>query len=167
MRARNFFSVLAASAVLTITGAALSGPSSAPLPAPPGFVVHLMDYNQVNGELLGYPDGNPPLSWYRHTPATRHLPGNVIHNNNGNHLGEGRGQHEGQGREHNEHPPSPCTPIIQVWNMAVAYERAHPAAAATGNDFAVLLALLADQKCSAIISSPPVSGDIQTIAPTN
>lgn len=168
MRARNYFSFLAAAAVLTITGAALSGPSYAPLAPPPGFVVHLMDYNQVNGELLGYPDGNPPLSWYRHTHATKHLPGNVTGNgsNNGriHRVGE---EGEREGREHNEHPPSPCIPIIQVWNMAVAYERAHPAAAATSNDFAVLIALLAEHKCSAIISAPPVSGDIQTIAPSN
>ncbi len=154
MRARNYISVLAATAVLTIAGAALSGPT----PPPAGLTVHLMDFDQVNGELLGYPDGNPPLSWYRHTRATQHLHARV----RGGGLFGWRG-----GREHNEHPPSPCTPLTQVWNLAVDYERAHPAAASTSNDFAVLIALLAEHKCTAVIVTPPVGSDMQSIAPSD
>lgn len=149
MRARNYFSVLAATAVLTIAGAAFSGPTV----PPSGLTVHLMDFDQVNGELLGYPDGNPPLSWYRHTRATQHLHARV----------RGFGLF---GRRH-DHPPSPCAPLSEVWNMAVDYERAHPAAASNSNDFGVLIALLAEHKCSAVIVTPPVGSDMQSIAPSD
>lgn len=70
------------------------------------------------------------------------------------------------GRRH-DHPPGPCTPITEVWNMAVDDERAHPAAASTSNDFAALTALLAEHRCTAVIVTSRVGSDMQSIAPSD
>ena len=93
MKIRIVSSVLAASAVTLMAGAAFSGGQTT-------GVNQLMDFDQSSGKLWAYPQ-NQPLTTYQHTPSTRHLEGDL-------------GRFE---------PPDPCFELGHMWNYAVQYDR--------------------------------------------
>lgn len=59
--------------------------------------VQLMDFEQQTGIVLGYPDGQPPLGWYRATQHTEFVPGPPS----------------------SRFPPRPCRGLAHAWNMIV------------------------------------------------
>jgi hypothetical protein len=85
-------SVLAASAVLLVSDAALSlGQTTT--------VNELMDFNTSTGELFAYPQGQA-LATYQHRPATQHLIANIAA----------------------FLPPDPCFPLVEAWNFTARFD---------------------------------------------
>jgi hypothetical protein len=62
--------------------------------------VHLMDYEQASGLMLGYPDDQPPLGWFKRTEHTVFVPGPPSE----------------------KYPPSPCRGIARAWNVIVTIQ---------------------------------------------
>lgn len=110
--------------------------------------VHLMDYEQRSGIVLGYPNGLPPLEWFKRTPNTDFLPGPP------------------PGR----FPPSPCRQIDRTWNRILAVP--------VHNSFIIyrlktlalnhLLTTMSQHGCTVNIERDPVAtpADILKINPT-
>jgi hypothetical protein len=109
--------------------------------------VHLMDYEAQTGIVLGYPNGVPPLGWFRRTANTIFLPGPA------------------QGH----YPSRPCLRLAATWNFIVAIPAHNPFIAhlrtqALDN----LLTKMSQSECNVNIErdagDPPAN--IVTIAPT-
>jgi hypothetical protein len=95
MKLRHACSVLAASAVLLVSGAAFSG-------AHVTTVDQLLDYNTSTGELWAYPQGGS-LATYLHSTTTQHRIANL----------------------EPFLPPDPCLPLARAWNFVVRYDIHH------------------------------------------
>jgi hypothetical protein len=93
MKMRTVSSVLVASAVTLLGGAAFSGGQST-------TVNQLVDFDASSGKLWGYPP-NQSLATYQHTPTTRHLEADLVR----------------------FEPPDPCDELVHMWNYAVDYDR--------------------------------------------
>jgi hypothetical protein len=93
MKMRAVSSMLVASAVTLVGGAAFSGGHTA-------AVNQLVDFDQSTGKLWAYPQ-NQSLTTYQHMPTTRHLEADVVR----------------------FEPPDPCDELIHMWNYAVDYDR--------------------------------------------
>ena len=136
MKMRIVSSVLAASAATLLAGAAFSGGQRTD-------VNQLMDFDQSTGKLWAYPQ-NQPLATYQHTPATRHLEGDL----------------------RRFEPPDPCFELGHMWNYAVEYDRRYRTDSRPV--FEALIGLMAASKCTASVTttsgSPP---PIESIAPTS
>lgn len=100
--------------------------------------VTLMDFEQNQQTLLGYPWGQPPLGWYKRTNATA-LVLAIINPNV---------------------PPNPCKALSQVWNIVLTKI---PPGKARDNAVRVVLRAMAKQECRADISRD----ETQNPAPIN
>jgi hypothetical protein len=100
--------------------------------------VTLMDFEQNQQTLLGYPWGQPPLGWYKRTSATAHVL--AVLNPNA--------------------PPNPCKALSQVWNLVITKV---PAGKARDNALRVVLRAMAKKECRADISRD----ETQNPAPIN
>lgn len=100
--------------------------------------VTLMDFEQNQQTLLGYPWGQPPLGWYKRTNSTALLL--AIINPNA--------------------PPNPCKALGQVWNVVLTKV---PPGKARDNAVRVLLRAMAKNECRADISRD----EAQNPAPIN
>jgi len=93
MKMRTASSMLVATAVTLIGGAAFSGGQST-------GVNQLVDFDQSTGKLWAYPQ-NQSLATYQHMPTTRHLEADLTR----------------------FEPPDPCYEVVHMWNYAVQYDR--------------------------------------------
>ena len=92
MKLRHACGVLAASAVLLVSGAAFSGGSAT-------TIDELMDFNRETGELWAIPQGRP-LATFIHSSTTRHLEVELS----------------------TFLPPDPCLPLASAWNFTVRFD---------------------------------------------
>src|SRR5262245_45447089 len=67
MRRLRLPAILAAVSVLTIAGVGSSASTESGL-------IEMMDFEELNETLLGYPNKAPPLGWFQRTDQTVHLP---------------------------------------------------------------------------------------------
>ncbi len=136
MKRIRIAALLTTLSILTLT--AVGGSAS-----PTKGNVTLMDFEQNQGTLLGYPWGQPPLGWYKRTQATQHLFA-VINPNV---------------------PPSPCKALSQVWNLVLTKVK-NPKA--RENVLRVILRSMAKHECRADLTRDETQSPapIQQIAPT-
>lgn len=103
----------------------------------------LVDFDSNTGHLWAVPQNQQNVSLYQHTPQTIHLEGSL-------------GRFE---------PPDPCDELVHLWNFSVHYDRRFQTD--SRGIYEALLALMAQNKCSATITSgtgsPP---SITSIAPS-
>jgi len=118
-------SLLLAVSVLTLAGV---GNSSGSVTG----VVQMMDFEKNNNTLLGYPDYQPPLGWYKRVANTQHLPA-IIPNSRGV----------------PPNPVAPCKAYMGVWNVIVSKVPEGPGRA---NALLSVLTRLSQHQCCAVLS---------------
>jgi hypothetical protein len=131
MKRFRLAALLAVVSVLTMSGV---GGSSGPT----NGNVTMMDFEQNQQTLLGYPWGQPPLGWYKRTQATAHLLA-IINPNV---------------------PPNPCRPLSQIWNLVITKV---PPGKPRDNALRVLIRAMAQNSCRADITRD----ETQNPAPIN
>ena len=135
MAGRKLLATLVAATVLLIAGVVQSD-------QPVKGNVTLMDFDGQTDVLLGYPDGTPPLGWYKRVQKTKYIPA-VINNP--------------------QAPPNPCRIWTRVYNRVLARPLPPKAQAAV---MRVIFTKLAQHQCRADInrdanSDPQVMNSIQ------
>src|SRR4029079_7718307 len=116
--------ILTAVSVLTVAGVGSSASTV-------GGMVEIMDFEAENNTLLGYPEGTPPLGWFKRVENTAHLPAVVP-------VGL---------------PPSPIMPAackgqFQAWNRVIEKTAEGPGRA---NALLGILTHMAQHNCCAVI----------------
>lgn len=128
---RKLLALLVAATVFCIAGAVHSD-------SPVSGNVTLMDFEDTTNTLLGYPDGTPPLGWFKRVPKTKYVPAFVDP----------------------KYPPNPCRAWTRLWNRVLT----HPKLPAYTRQvlLTVVLRKLAQHQCRADIDRD-ANSDPQTI----
>ena len=119
MAGRKLVATLVAATLLLVAGVVQSD-------QPVKGNVTLMDFEDETDVLLGYPDGTPPLGWFKRVQKTKFVPGFIDP----------------------QHPPNPCRVWTRVYNRVIARPLPPKAHAQV---MRVVLGKLAQHQCRADI----------------